>query len=106
MEPYHKPNGQIVVPKYPADQLAVKLETDPVTTKILKIIQKETNLKNKTVSAELVPTLVESGAIVNTVNLHNPNYLELNKDWIYEGAEVDLIMSGDIIPVFKRRKDI
>ena len=106
MEPYHKPNGQIVVPKYPADQLAVKLETDPVTTKILKIIQKETNLKNKTVSAEIVPTLVESGAIVKTVNLHNPNYLELNKDWIYEGAEVDLIMSGDIIPVFKRRKDI
>lgn len=93
-------NGKVVVPNKPADQVAVKLETDPVRTRILKINKKTTSLGNVTVTAEIEPTVVEGGATVSNVNLHNEGWLSLPENsWIKEGAECELRMSMDIIPI-------
>ena len=92
--------GKQVVPKYPSDQIAVKLPTERVRTRIVKITQKETSLGNVAVTAEVEPVVVETGAVVRNVNLHNPNWLAMPENsWIKEGAECDLIMSMDIIPI-------
>lgn len=98
MKPYKK-GDKIIVPKYPKDQVAIKLQTDPVKTKILKINHITTKLGNKTCSADIEPTTVEGGAVVSKVNLHNPNWLSLpQNNWIQEGVECGLIMAMDIIP--------
>ena len=99
MSPYEK-NGKIIVPKYPVDQVAIKLQTDPVKSKVLKIKYITTKLGNKTCSAEIEPVVVEGGAIVSRVNLHNPNWLQLPQNqWIKEGVECGVIMAMDIIPI-------
>lgn len=95
--------GQLVVPKYPKDQVAVKLETDPVRTRIVKLNYKTTGLGNTTVSAEVEPVVAEGGALIRSVNLHNPNWLALPENsWIKEGAECCLRLSMDIIPIISR----
>lgn len=105
IEPVKK-NGKIIVPNKPKDQVAVKLETDPVRTKIKSINKKTTNLGNVTVSAEIEPVVVEGGATVKNVNLHNEQWLNLPENqWIKEGAECELRMSMDIIPIISPVKE-
>ena len=104
MEPYEKA-GKIIVPKYPKDQIAVKLPTDASRTKILKINYKTTKLGNITVSADIIPTKVEGGAVVSNVNLHNPDWLKAPENqWIKEGVEAELRMAYDIIPILSEVK--
>lgn len=104
MEPYEKA-GKIIVPKYPKDQIAVKLPTDASRTKILKINYKTTKLGNITVSADIIPTKVEGGAVVSNVNLHNPDWLKApDNQWIKEGVEAELRMAYDIIPILSEVK--
>lgn len=100
LTPRRKPNGEYVVPHHPVDQIAIKLPTDPVKTRINKIIYKETNLGNTTVSCEVDPVVAEGGTLVKNVNLHNPKWLALDENkWIKEGVECYLRLSQDIIPI-------
>ena len=100
LTPRRKSNGEYVVPHHPADQIAIKLPTDPVKTRINKIIYKETNLGNATVSCEVEPVIAEGGTLVKNVNLHNPKWLALDENkWIKEGVECYLRLSQDIIPI-------
>lgn len=96
----HKNNpNKIVTPKYPEDQIAVKLLSEITRVKLEKIVKSETTLGNVTCSGVLdKPYRTESGTIVKMINLHNPEWIELNS-WIKEGEEYDMIMSCDIIPV-------
>lgn len=96
----HKNNAnKIVCPKYPEDTIAVKLTSEIVKVKLEKIEYSKTELGNITCSGILdKPYLTESGAYVERINLHNPEWLKQN-DWIKEGNEYDLIMSMDVIPV-------
>lgn len=99
-------NGKMIVPNKPKDQVAIKLPTDPSRTRILKIIKRRTKLGNVTVSAEIEPTVVEGGATVKSVNLHNEEWLSLPENsWIKEGAECNLRMSMDIIPILSPLED-
>lgn len=92
-------NGKYVTPHYPSDQIAIKLQSEIVRVKIDHFEYRETSLGNKTISGILdKPYLTESGAMVSTINLHNPIWLEQN-NWIKEGGEYDMVMSLDIIPV-------
>ena len=100
LTPRRKSNGEYVVPHHPIDQIAIKLPTDPVKTRINKIIYKETNLGNTTVSCEVEPVIAEGGTLVKNVNLHNPKWLALDENkWIKEGVECYLRLSQDIIPI-------
>ena len=100
LTPRRKSNGEYVVPHHPVDQIAIKLPTDPVKTRINKIIYKETNLGNTTVSCEVEPVIAEGGTLVKNVNLHNPKWLSLDENkWIKEGVECYLRLSQDIIPI-------
>lgn len=100
LTPRRKSNGEYVVPHHPVDQIAIKLPTDPVKTRINKIIYKETNLGNTTVSCEVEPVIAEGGTLVKNVNLHNPKWLALDENkWIKEGVECYLRLSQDIIPI-------
>lgn len=96
----HKNNpNKIICPKYPEDQIAVKLLSEVVRVKLKSIEYTKTTLGNITCSGVLdKPYLTESGSIVERINLHNPEWLESNS-WIKEGEEYDMIMSMDIIPV-------
>lgn len=96
----HKNNAnKIICPKYPEDQIAVKLMSEIVRVKLEKIEYSETELGNITCSGVLdKPYLTESGSMVERINLHNPEWLEAN-DWIKEGNEYEMILSMDIIPV-------
>lgn len=90
--------NRLVIPKYPKDQIAIKLPAERVTVKLEKIERNETDLKNVTLRGILDrPYRTESGAIVENINLHNPNWLELNP-WIKEGGVYDVVMAMDIIP--------
>lgn len=109
LDPREK-GGKIVVPRYPADQIAIKLPTDKSPTKIIKLNYVTTKLNNTTVTADIKPTLVEGGAIVSRVNLHNPMWLNLPENkWIMEAYEegrvVYLQMSLDIIPILSQYPD-
>ena len=100
LSPRRKSNGEYVVPHHPVDQIAIKLPTDPVKTRINKIVYKETNLGNTTVSCEVEPVIAEGGTLVKNVNLHNPKWLALDENkWIKEGVECYLRLSQDIIPI-------
>ena len=100
LTPRRKSNGEYVVPHHPVDQIAIKLPTDPVKTRINKIVYKETNLGNTTVSCEVEPVIAEGGTLVKNVNLHNPKWLALDENkWIKEGVECYLRLSQDIIPI-------
>lgn len=100
LSPRRKSNGEYVVPHHPVDQIAIKLPTDPVKTRINKIIYKETNLGNTTVSCEVEPVIAEGGTLVKNVNLHNPKWLALDENkWIKDGVECYLRLSQDIIPI-------
>ena len=96
----HRNNpNKIVVPKYPEDQIAVKLLSEIVHVKLLRIEYSKTTLDNMTCSGVLDKAYqTESGAMVLRINLHNPEWLQLNS-WIQEGNEYDMLMSMDIIPV-------
>lgn len=94
----NNPN-KILQPKYPEDQIAVKLLSEIVRVKLAKIERNETELGNITCSGILDKEYrTESGALVSRINLHNPEWLE-NNSWIKEGKEYDMILSMDIIPV-------
>lgn len=94
--------GKIIVPKYPEDQVALKLPIDPSRTKVLKILFKKTKLGNETVSCEIEPVRVEGGSLVQSVNLHNPVWLsQPENSWIKDGAEANLYLGNDIIPILK-----
>ena len=94
--------GKIIVPKYPEDQVALKLPIDPSRTKVLKILFKKTKLGNETVSCEIEPVMVEGGSLVQSVNLHNPVWLsQPENSWIKEGVEANLYLGNDIIPILK-----
>lgn len=95
----HKNNtNKIICPKYPEDQIAVKLLSEVVKVKLEKIEYTETELGNVTCSGILdKPYLTESGSIVERINLHNPEWLDSNS-WIKEGEFYDMIMALDIIP--------
>ena len=100
LSPRRKSNGEYVVPHHPVDQIAIKLPTDPVKTRINKIVYKETSLGNTTVSCEVEPVIAEGGTLVKNVNLHNPKWLALDGNkWIKEGVECYLRLSQDIIPI-------
>lgn len=107
LTPYRKgKSGDLVIPKYPKDQIAIKLPTDKVKTKILKINYITTKLGNKTCTADIEPTLTERGTVVSRVNLHNPSWLALpENNWIEEGKECYLQMAMDIIPVLSPLDD-
>lgn len=93
----NNPN-KIVVPKYPEDQIAVKLLSERVKVHLDKIESTTTKLGNVTLSGLLdKPYLTESGAMVQSINLHNPEWLEANS-WIREGNDYYLVMAMDIIP--------
>ena len=96
----HKNNAaKILIPKYPEDQIACKLLSEMVRVKLEKIEKNTTDLNNVTCSGILdKPYLTESGAMVERINLHNPEWLEQNS-WIEEGKEYWMILSMDIIPV-------
>ena len=90
--------SRLVVPKYPSDQIALKLLSEPVRVKLERIEYNQTKLGNVTCQGVLDhPYRTESGAFVDRINLHNPEWLALN-DWIHEGGEYDMIMALDIIP--------
>ena len=96
-------NGKIIIQHYPEDQRAIKLPTDKIKTKILKINYKVTKLGNTTVSADITPTIAEGGAVIKCVNLHNPIWLNMpTNSWIKEGIECNLQLSMDIIPVLSK----
>ena len=91
--------NKLVIPKYPLDQIACKLESEIVEVKLEKIESSTTGLNNVTYQGILDRGYrTESGAIVSKINLHNPGWLKLN-DWIKEGATYRMVMAMDIIPV-------
>lgn len=95
-----KKQGKLVISTKPADQVAIKLPTDPVRTRIIELVRTTTTLGNVTVRATIEPTVAEGGATIKSVNLHNENWLSLPENqWIKEGAECDLRLSMDIIPI-------
>lgn len=92
-------NNKIVSPEYPEDQIAIKLLSETVKVKLDHIEYNKTKIGNVTCSGILDKGYkTESGAVVSTVNLHNPEWL-FEHPWIKEGEEYDLCMSLDIIPV-------
>lgn len=94
----NNPN-KIVCPKYPEDQIAVKLLSEMVPVKLVDIEHSNTSLNNTTCTGILdKPYSTESGAMVSKINLHNPEWLEKN-DWIKTGEKYYMVMSMDIIPV-------
>lgn len=96
---HHNNSNRIIVPKYPKDQVAVKLLSEIVRVKLAKIETSTTELGNITCSGILDKSYItESGAVVDRVNLHNIEWLN-NNSWIKEGGSYDMIMSADIIPV-------
>lgn len=91
--------NKIVCPKYPEDQIAVKLLSEIVKVKLDKIEYTTTTLGNVTCSGVLDKSyFTESGSWVERINLHNPAWLEANS-WIKEGNEYYLCMAMDIVPV-------
>lgn len=96
----HKNNpNKILIPKYPEDQIACKLLSEVVEVKLERIEYAETTLGNVTCTGILDKTyLTESGAKVDRINLHNPEWLQ-NNSWIKEGESYLMIMSMDVIPV-------
>jgi hypothetical protein len=91
--------SKIVVPKYPEDQIAVKYLSEKVTVKLDHIDRRTTKLGNVTLTGVLDhPYRTESNGMVSNLNLHNPEWLEMNP-WIKEGGTYDMIMSCDIIPI-------
>lgn len=100
----NNPN-KIVGPKYPEDQIAVKLLSEIVRVKLERIEKNKTSLNNVACQGVLdKPYLTESGAWVERVNLHNEHWLEENS-WIKEGEEYGMVMSMDIIPVLLNHED-
>lgn len=94
----NNPN-KIVCPKYPEDQIAVKLLSEMVKVKLIDIVENETSLGNITCTGILDKAyLTESGAMVSNINLHNPEWLKKNY-WIQPGNEYYMVLSLDIIPV-------
>lgn len=102
LKPRNK-NGKIVLPHDPEDQVAVKFPTDPAISRIIKIHYKKTKLGNTTCSCNIEPVVLEGGAVVKCVNLHNPNWLSLPENsWIKEGVECEVRLSMDIIPIISK----
>lgn len=90
--------SKVVSPKYPDDQIAVKLRSEMVRVKLDHIEYKETTLGNKTCTGVLdKPYMTESGSVVERINLHNVSWLQSNS-WIKEGQEYWMVMAMDIIP--------
>ena len=97
-----KSGKSIVVPRYPADIVAVKYLSETVHVTLAKITKNTTDLGNVTFTGELDHEYVtESGARVKSINLHNEDWLRENS-WIHEGGDYDMCMSMDIIPVLLR----
>lgn len=91
-------NNKLVIPKYPADQIACKFLSEVVWVTLKKIEKTETELGNVTCQGILdKPYQTESGAWVETINLHNERWLTEN-DWIKEGGTYPMVMAMDIIP--------
>ena len=66
--------NKLVIPKYPLDQIACKLESEIVEVKLEKIESSTTGLNNVTYQGILDRGYrTESGAIVSKINLHNPS---------------------------------
>lgn len=98
--------NKIVTPRAPEDQIAVKLLSEIIDVKLEKIEFNETSLGNVTCQGILdKPYKTESGANVQNINLHNPEWLALN-DWIVEGGTYPMVMSMDIIPVLMNPANI
>lgn len=92
-------NNKIVSPEYPEDQIAIKLLSEIVRVKLDHIEYNKTKIGNITCTGILDKAYrTESGAMVSSINLHNPEWLKAN-NWIKEGEEYNLCMSLDIIPV-------
>lgn len=92
-------SNKMVVPKFPNDQVALKLQSELVRVKLERIERTETSLGNVTLQGILDHGYVtESGSVVQNVNLHNPHWLEEVAPWIHEGGEYHLVMAMDIIP--------
>lgn len=92
-------NNKIVSPEYPEDQIAIKLLSEIVRVKLDHIKYNKTKIGNITCTGVLDKAYrTESGAMVSSVNLHNPEWLS-NHSWIKEGKEFDMCMSLDMIPV-------
>ena len=91
-------NSKLVIPKYPADQIACKLLSERVLVTVKSIEERITSLKNVTCQAVLDKAYqTESGAWVESVNLHNGRWLGENS-WIQEGKTYWMVMAFDIIP--------
>ena len=91
-------NSRLVIPKYPMDQIACKLLSERVLVTVKSIEKKTTTLNNVTCQAVLdKPYQTESGAWVETINLHNIAWLGEN-NWIQEGKSYWMVMAFDIIP--------
>ena len=91
-------NNKIVSPEYPEDQIAIKLLSEIVRVKLVHIECNETKIGNVTCTGILDKGYkTESGAIVSSINLHNPEWLA-EHSWIKEGEEYDMCMVMDIIP--------
>lgn len=91
-------NNKIVSPEYPEDQIAIKLLSKVVRVKLDHIEYNETKIGNKTCTGILDKGYrTESGAVVSSINLHNPEWLA-DHAWIKEGEEYDMCMAMDIIP--------
>lgn len=91
-------SSKMVIPKYPSDAIAIKLLSEAVKVKLMKIVENETKLGNKTYSGQLDKAYrTESGAWVSSINLHNGDWLAEN-NWIQEGREYMMCMAFDIIP--------
>lgn len=105
MDPFIK-NGKMIIPKYPKDQVAIKLPSDLSPTVIKEIIYSETKLGNITCSAKVESTVVEGGAIVSSVDLHNVEWLKLPENqWIKPGVECYILMGGDVKPILVQKKN-
>jgi hypothetical protein len=80
------------------DQIACKLLSERVLVTVKSIEKKTTTLNNVTCQAVLdKPYQTESGAWVETINLHNIAWLGEN-NWIQEGKSYWMVMAFDIIP--------
>lgn len=93
--------GKTLIPKYPADVIAIKLPGDPVPCEIKEIQERETKLGNYTYSAILKePVKSESGAMVKMVNVHNKEWLNMDENkWIQPNTKAWVTLSMDIIPI-------
>ena len=91
--------SKLVIPKYPLDAIALKLQSEVTVVKLARIERNETDLKNVTIQGVLDKAYqTESGAWVERINLHNPHWLELN-NYIHEGGVYRMVLAMDIIPV-------